>query len=233
MEETIHDIISWFRKNKNRKNREGLSRFGIVSENAFGIPIPKLRALAKKIGKNHELALELWKTDYHEALLLAAFIDDPEKVSVKQMNSWAKRFYSWDLCDQCCLNLFDKTPFAYERALAWSKQKQEFVKRAGFALMAVLAVHDKKAPDAVFIPFLLRIEDESDDERNFVRKAVNWALRQIGKRNSALHKTAMQVAHRIQKKESRTAKWIASDTIRELQSATAHRMLTRRMGKEK
>ncbi len=224
----VAEILEFLREHGSEKNREGMKRFGIVSDNAFGVPVPVLRSLAKQIGKDHELAAELWETKFHEALLLAVFIDEPEKVTLIQMNAWAKRFYSWDLCDQCCMNLFDKTPFAYERAIAWSRQKQEFVKRAGFAMMATLAVHDKKAPDAVFIPFLVRIEEESDDERNFVRKAVNWALRQIGKRNERLHKTAMQSAHRVLRRETKAARWIATDALREFKSETTLRRLKRR-----
>ena len=195
-----------------------MARFGIETKNAYGIPIPTLRKLAKEIGTNHTLALELWEAEIHEARLLASFIDDYEKVTQQQMERWAGDFNSWDLCDQCCGNLFDKTKYARKKALQWSKRKEEFVKRAGFALMTAIAVHDKRAGNSVFVKFLPSIQRESRDERNFVRKAVNWALRQIGKRNRFLNEKAIETAMKIAHADSQTAKWIASDAIRELTS---------------
>src|SRR5947207_4324215 len=171
--------------------REGMARFGINAERALGIRIPQLRAIARRVGKDHELAAELWASGIHEARLLACFIDDPSQVTEAQMEAWAAEFDSWDLVDQCCGNLFDRTPFAYAKAAEWAGREEEFVKRAGFAMMAELAVHDKRAPDERFEPFLPLIEREAPDRRNFVRKAVNWALREIGKRNAALHAEAI------------------------------------------
>lgn len=210
------DILKRLRTLGNERNRAGMARFGIETKNAYGIPIPVLRKLAREIGTNRTLALKLWETEIHEAKLLACFIDDSEKVTQRQMEQWAKDFTSWDICDQCCGNLFDKTKYAYTKARQWSSRKEEFVKRAGFALMAALAIHDKHAGDSEFVKFLSLIRKESCDERNFVRKAVNWALRQIGKRNRFLNEKAIETGMKITHTDSRTAKWIASDALREL-----------------
>ena len=212
------EIIREIKKLANPRNVEGMGRYGINVENAYGVSIPALRKMAKEIGKDHELALELWNTGVHEARLLAAFIDRPEEVTEKQMESWVLDFDSWDVCDQVCSNLFDKTIFAWDKAVEWSEQDHEFVKRAGFVLMATLLVHDKKAKDSAFTRFLLIIIKGSTDERNFVKKAVNWALRQIGKRNLNLNRKAVRAAEKIQKIDSKAAKWIARDALRELKS---------------
>lgn len=213
---TSKEIIIYLKKHSNPKNRKGMARFGINPKYALGVRIPLLRNLAKKIDKNHNLAQKLWKTRIHEARILASMIDETEKVGEKQMNAWVKEFNSWDLCDQCCMNLFDKMPVAWKKAAEWAKKEEEFVRRAGFALMAALAFHNKKAEDKNFIRFFPAIKKHSIDERNFVRKAVNWALRQIGKRNNNLQKKAISLAKEIQKINSKSAKWIASDAIREL-----------------
>lgn len=223
------EILALLRKNSKPKNREGMARFGIDVRTALGVPLPFLHSVAKKAGKSHSLAAQLWASDIHEARLLACLVDEPALVTPKQMDSWTEDFTSWDLCDVCCANLFDKTPYAYDKTVAWSKRKEEFVKRASFALMAALAVHDKKSPDSSFENFLPMIERESTDDRNFVRKAVNWALRQIGKRNLRLNAKATACALRIRKKNSKAAKWIAADALRELQSAP---VLTRLKSKE-
>lgn len=212
----VKGIISELKEYSNSKDREGMARFGINPKYALGVRIPVLRNLAKKIGKDHKLAQELWKTKIHEARILACMIDDPKMVAEKQLEEWVKEFNSWDLCDQCCMNLFDKMPLAWKKAIEWPKRKEEFVRRAGFALMACLAWHDKKAKDSDFLKFFPVIKKYSTDERNFVRKAVNWALRQIGKRNKNLNKEAIKLAKEIQKINSKTAKWIANDAIREL-----------------
>jgi 3-methyladenine DNA glycosylase AlkD len=212
------DIISLLRNNGNPKNVEGMARFGINTKNTYGVSIPFLRALAKRLGKNHPLALELWKTEVHEARLLAAFIDDPKLVSETQMESWVIDFDSWDVCDQLCSNLFDKTPFAWQKASEWPKREQEFVRRAGFVLMAALSVHDKNARDQEFLELFPLIKKYSPDERNFVKKAVNWALRQIGKRNRNLNKKALLLATELLKIDSRGARWIANDALREFKS---------------
>lgn len=200
----------------NPENVAGMARFGINPEKTYGISIPELRRIARQVGKDHELAQDLWDSGIHEARILACFIDEPAKVTEAQMDRWAADFDSWDVCDQCCGNLFDRTPFAYQKALEWSEYEQEFVKRAAFALMAYLAVHDKKAPDSPFEAFLPIIVRESSDDRNYVKKAVNWALRQVGKRSRYLNERAIEIAEEIKRTDSRAARWIASDALREL-----------------
>lgn len=197
---------------------DGMARFGINSKNTLGVSIPTLRGIAKAHRRDHALALELWDSRIHEARILAAFVDDPKLVTEAQMESWAKDFDSWDVCDQVCSGLFDKTEFAYRKVDEWSARPEEFVKRAGFVLMASLAVHDETSGDETFEKWFQLIVREANDERNFVRKAVNWALRQIGKRNSRLHVKAMKVAQELSKSESKSARWIGKDALRELES---------------
>jgi len=204
---------------------EGMARYGINPEKAYGISIPNLRRIAKETGKDHSLAQKLWSSGIHEARILASMIDDPQQATQEQMESWVREFNSWDLCDQCCSNLFEKTDFAIKKAVEWSSREEEFVKRAGFVLMARLAVSDKKAEDSLFEGFFPLIKREAVDMRNFVKKAVNWALRQIGKRNPRLNAKAIEVAKGIQKIDSKSAKWIASDAIRELTSAAVQKRL--------
>lgn len=197
-------------------SRAGMERFGIRAEKTLGVSMPKLRALARECGRDHDLAARLWESGFHEARILASLVDEPDRVTEEQAEQWAADFDSWDLCDQCCMNLFRRLPFARSLAVAWSARGEEFVKRAGFALMATLAVHDGKSNDAVFEEFLALVERESTDGRNFVRKAVNWALRQIGKRSMALNTKALRTAERIAAIDSPAARWIAADALREL-----------------
>jgi len=211
----FEEIIKKLKSLSDKRIVRGGQKYGIKSRNMLGISIPKLRKLAKEIGKNHELAVKLWNSEIHEAQILASMVDEPDRVTERQMEKWVKDFDSWAICDQVCSNLFDKTPYAYQKAIEWSKKEKEYVKRAGFVLMATLAVHDKKAPDEKFIRFFAIIKREASDERNFVKKAVNWALRQIGKRNQYLRKIAIETAWKIQKINSKSARWIASDAIRE------------------
>ncbi len=194
----------------------GMTHFAIKTDHALGVSAPRMRKLAKEIGTDHKLALELWESNIHEARIVAVLIDDPRQVTKSQMNNWVRQFDNWAVCDVCCGVLFDKTPFAWDKAIEWSGRKEEFVRRAGFALMAALAVHDKRAPDKKFLQFFDIIKHHADDERNFVKKAVNWALRQIGKRNTRLNKKAVAVAKEIRKMDSPAARWIAADAIREL-----------------
>jgi 3-methyladenine DNA glycosylase AlkD len=195
-----------------------MARFGINPKNTYGVSIPRLRKLAKQTGMDHSLAQQLWKSGIHEARILAGMIDDPKLATEAQMERWVKHFDSWDVCDQCCLNLVEKTPFAYRKCMEWSSREEEFAKRAGFVLMARLAVSDKQAEDHRFERFLHRIKREASDERNFVKKAVNWALRQIGKRNRRLNREAIETAKEIRNMDSQSATWIAADAIRELTS---------------
>ncbi len=209
----------------NPKAVEGMARYGIRPAKTYGVSIPALRDIAKEIGTDHGLAQRLWQAGIRETQILASLIDDSRMVTEDQMESWIKDFDSWDTCDQCCQNLFGKTEFAYQKAVEWSSNDEEFIKRAGFVLMARLAVGDKKADDEKFVKFLPIIRRESTDERNFVRKAVNWALRQIGKRNLALNEMAIRTAKEIQQMDSRSARWVASDAIRELTSESVQNKL--------
>jgi 3-methyladenine DNA glycosylase AlkD len=222
------EVISKLRTYHNPKNVEGMAHFGINPANTLGVSVPTLRAMAREIGTNHNLAQRLWDSGIHEARILTTMIDDPEKVTPRQMDKWVKDFDSWDVCDQCCSNLFDKTKWATQKAIQWASSREEFVKRAGFVLMATLAVHDKKAINAQFQRYLPIIKRESTDERNFVKKAVNWALRQIGKRNLALNRYAIEAARQIERKDSATARWIAKDALRELKSQSVRSRFKKR-----
>jgi 3-methyladenine DNA glycosylase AlkD len=210
------EIIAAIKSGGSPDNIAGMARFGINPANNYGCSIPKLRQLAKACGKNHELALRLWASGIHDARLLAGFVAVPALTSEGQMEAWAGDFDSWDICDQVCSNLFDKTPFASRKAVEWSLRPEPFVRRAGFVLMAALAVHDKKADDRLFAGFLPLIAAGADDERNFVKKAVNWALRQIGKRNQNLNRLAVETAEEIHRTGNKAGRWIAADALREL-----------------
>lgn len=222
---SCEDVLSSLRSLADPEVLAGLSRFGINSARAVGVTIPKLRSLARTLGHNHELAQQLWTSGIHEARVLASMVDDPLLVTGGQMDAWVRDFDSWDLCDQCCGNLFGATGFAYQKAMEWSGSADEWVKRAGFVLMAERAVRDKLAPDDLFLPCLERIRSAATDDRNFVKKAVNWALRQIGKRNGNLNALAIQTARELQVTPSRAARWIASDALRELTSASVQARL--------
>jgi len=204
-----------------------MARFGINPVNCLGISIPDLRGIAKDTGKDHELALKLWESEINEAKILACMVDDPKLVTESQLEMWVNDFNSWDVCDQCCNKLFDKTAFAWQKAVEWSANNEEFVKRAGFVMMAQLAVHNKKADDKRFEAFFPIIIRESTDERNFVKKAVNWALRQIGKRNLSLNKKAKKIAKEILRVNSKSARWIATDALRELESIEVQKRLSK------
>ena len=217
------EVLNILKKLGDPRNVEGMARFGIKPAVALGVPKPALRKLAKDLGQDHHLARQLWASGVHEARVLASMVDDPKKVTGAQMEAWANDFDNWDICDQCCMNLFWRTAFAHEKAEEWSANSREFVKRAGFVLMASLAVHDKKTSDSKFERFLSGIEREAVDDRNFVRKAVNWALRQIGKRNAGLRQKAIEVALELQQAEPKSARWIGSDALRELSSEAVRR----------
>ncbi len=222
------NILKKLKALSNPRAVEGMARFDISPENAYGVSIPNLRKIAKEIGRDHSLAQQLWDSGIHEARILASIIDEPNQVTKKQMDAWIKDFDSWDLCDQCCMNLFDKTPFVWEKVIEWTNREKEFEKCAGFALMACLAWHDKESPDKKFLVLLPAIKREANDDRNYVKKAVNWALRNIGKRNLNLNKKAIETAKEIQKMDSRSARWIASDAIRELMSEAVQERLQKR-----
>lgn len=227
MKASAGEIILKLKSLANAENVAGMARFGMNPENTLGVPVPVLRKMANEVGRDHRLAQELWVSGIHEARILACFIDKPEEVTEWQMGKWVKDFDSWDVCDLCCSDLFDRTKFAHQKAVEWSRRNEEFVKRAGFTMMAALAVHDKKASDADFHKFLPLIKREAVDERNFVRKAVNWALRNIGKRNLNLNKMAIKTAQEIQKIDSKAARWIAADALRELTGETIQKRLNK------
>jgi len=214
----IQEIIREMKRDADPQAVAGMARFGINPKGTLGLSMPYLRKLARRVGRDHALAQRLWRSGIHEARILAALVDDPDAVTAAQMDAWIKDFDSWDVCDQVCGCLFDQTRAAHRKAAAWTVRKPEFERRAGYALMAALAWHNKEAPDSLFAGYLAIIERGADDDRNFVKKAVNWALRNIGKRNLALHKAALASAHRIARQESRTARWIAADAIRELEN---------------
>ncbi|WP_424357170.1 DNA alkylation repair protein [Methanocella sp. MCL-LM] len=229
----ISTIIDRFKALDSPKDRDGMARFGIRTDRAFGISLYVLRDMAKEIGTSHELSLALWDTGYHEARILAGIVDDPKQVTSEQMDAWVAEFDSWDVCDQCCSNLFDQTPFAYDKAFQWADDEREFVRRSGFVMMAALAVHDKKAGDDQFEQFFPVMKKYATDDRNFVRKAVNWALRNIGKRNLALNARAIEVTEEIRAINTKSARWIASDALRELRSEKVQARLAAKAKKAK
>jgi 3-methyladenine DNA glycosylase AlkD len=193
-----------------------MARFGINTEKVFGVSMAAQRPLERKYRRNHELAADLWASGFHEARILAALIEDPKLVTPRQMDAWVADFNSWDVCDQACMRVFAKTPYVAEKVVKWAKDKREFVRRAAFATIAGYTVSAKKAADAEFTPFLALIEAYSTDERNFVRKAVNWALRQIGKHSPSLHRPALALAEKLAASENKTQRWIGKDAVKEL-----------------
>ena len=222
---SLEDVMKKLKARARPDALEGMARYGMVAERRLGVSVPDMRKLAKELGKDHKLALELWKTGILEARIVAAMIEEPEKLIEKQMEDWVKDINSWDVCDQVCMNLFEKTPLAWKKILDWSEREEEFVKRTAFSLIACLAWHDKEAEDEKFIKLFPVIKNCSTDERNFVKKSVNWALRNIGKRNPDLNKAAIKAAREIQLIDSRASRWIASGVIRELESESVKRRL--------
>ena len=216
---TVAQIISRLEPLRSEENLAGKAKFGIDVSKAYGLSMPQIRHIAGGVVKDHALAEALWQTDIHETRLMASMLDIPGQVTEEQMERWVVGFNSWDICDQTCGELFDRTPFATQKAIEWSKRQEEFVKRAGFALIAWLAVHDKKRADTDFLQFLPIIKREADDPRNFVKKAVNWALRQIGKRSAFLHPHALALANELAQSSDQTARWNGKDAVKELTSA--------------
>jgi 3-methyladenine DNA glycosylase AlkD len=212
------EIVQFMKQISNPEAVKGMAHFGIKGGTLLGIQIPVLREIAKKHKNDHALAIELWASGIHEARILASMVDDPKQLTDAQMEKWILEFDSWDVCDQVIMNLFEKHPDAYANALIWCKRKAEYEKRAGFVMMARLAVSDKKLADEIFISFFPHITEGATDDRNMVKKAVNWAIRQIGKRNTRLHPQAIQLSESIMKINSKAARWIASDALRELKN---------------
>ncbi|MCJ7472427.1 MAG: DNA alkylation repair protein [Actinobacteria bacterium] len=225
MDHNFEEVMKELKSKARPDNIEGMSRFGIKGDGRLGLSMPELRKMGKSIGKDHDLALKLWATKIPDAMILAALVDDPAKVTEKQVDSWVKDICSWDVCDQLCMNLLDRVPFASKKIYEWSKRDEEYVKRVPYALIACIAWHDKDAPDELLTGFFPVIESGATDERNYVKKAVSWALRHIGKRNLNLNKKALELAREIKKIDSKAARWIASDVIRELESEAVHKRL--------
>jgi len=226
------EVLAWLGKLGTRRNVEGMARYGIVAAHAYGVQMGTLLKLSKRIGKDHTLALALWDSGWYEARLLAALVDDPAHVTRRQMEAWAASFENWADCDTACFKLFDRSPFAWDKAPRWAASPRELVKRGGFVLMACLAAHDKAAPDERFLPFLPLIEVGARDERNIVKKGVSWALRMIGRRSLKLHAAALEVSTSLAKSEEAAPRWVGRDAQRELSSQKVRAALERRAGSE-
>ncbi|MEO8192914.1 MAG: DNA alkylation repair protein [Gemmatimonadales bacterium] len=219
-----------------KRNREGMARYGIVAPKVFGVSVASLRDLGKRLGRDHELALALWKTGWYEARMLTAFVDDPKLVTAAQMDSWTRDFDNWAICDTLCFHLFDRTPHAWRKIEQWSKRRDEFVKRAAFALLATVALHDKRAADQPFVRSLALIERAATDDRNFVKRGVSWALRTIGRRNQALNKAAIETSRRLAESSNATERWVGKDALKDITRPAVLKRLasqkTRRTGAE-
>ncbi len=224
----IDEVLAWLERQGTQRTVKEMARYGIEAEHAFGVPMGTLLSMRKRLGQDHALSLALWESRWYEARLLAALLGDPKRVTRRQMNAWAAGFENWADCDTVCFKLFDRAPFAWEKAHQWAKSPREFVKRGGFALMACLALHDKAAPDKSFLAFLPLIEKGARDERNFVKKGVSWALRAIGTRNVALNTAALALARRLALSEEAPCRWVGKDAMRELASPKARARLARR-----
>lgn len=222
---SVEDVLGRLQSKANPDQLEGMTKYGMVVESRLGVPVPDMRKIAKELGQDHELALELWQTGIAEARIVAVVVGNPKRLTEEQMDDWVKDINSWDVCDQVCMNLFEKTPLAWKKIIDWSSREEEFVKRTAFSLIACLAWHDKKTEDEKFIELLPVITQGATDGRNFVKKAVNWALRNIGKRNQNLNKAVIDDAKEIQRLDSKAARWIATDAIRELESEAVQRRL--------
>ena len=221
-------VVAELQRMGSQKVKDGMARFAIPSDKAFGVSVADLRKLAQRLGQNHALAVSLWETGWYEARMLTAFIDDPLQVTPVQMDHWQRNFDNWAICDALCFHLFDKTPHAWRKVKAWAGQRGEFQKRAAFALLWALAAHDKRSGDEPFHQSLRLIEVAADDDRNFVKKAVNMALRAIGKRGDALHAAAVAVAERLAASDRVTPRWVGKDALRELNSPSVKRRLSAR-----
>ena len=227
------EVISKLKKLSSKATRDGMARYGLPSENALGVPVGKMQKLAKEIGKNHELALVLWQTGIYEARMLASFLDEPDKVTAQQMDRWCRDFDNWGIVDTVCFKLFDQTPHAWKKVQQWSRRREEFQKRAAFALLASLSVHDKKATDDHFLQCLPLIEAAATDDRNFVRKGVSWALRTCGRRNRELNVACVELAERLATSSHATARWLGKEALREFGGRVVRQKLSKTKAKEK
>jgi 3-methyladenine DNA glycosylase AlkD len=227
---SVDEVLKMLRAKARPDQLEGMARYGIVREKRLGDSVPDVRQIAKQVGKDHQLALQLWQTGIPEAMILASMLDVVGEATEQQMEQWVGDLNSWDVCDQVCMHLFEKTPLAWKKIRDWSTREEEFVRRAAFALAACLAWHDKEAPDDRFVALLPVIKMGATDERNMVKKAVSWALRNIGKRNRYLREVALQAASELQEIDSRSARWIARDVVRDLSSDATKRRLRKQAG---
>ena len=222
------EILKQLRQKANPANLEGMKRYGIAVDHRLGVSVANMRLIVKGVKKNHTLALELWKTGLAEGKIVASMVEEPENLTEEQMDEWVMGFDSWDVCDQVCMNLFEKSPLAWIKILQWSKRDEPFVKRAAFALIACLAWHDKRAKDEDFTSLFSVMKSGAVDERNFVKKSVNWALRNVGKRNLRLNKAAIAFSRELLQMDSKVARWIGSDALRELESEAVQRKLSQK-----
>jgi 3-methyladenine DNA glycosylase AlkD len=227
MDQQVQSVLAWLKRSGSKRVRDGMARYAIPSDKAFGVPVGTMRKQAKKLGANHDLALALWETGWYEARMMAAFLGEPERVTPAMMDKWRRDFDSWAICDTVCFSLFDRSEHAWKKVAAWSRLSDEFGKRAAFALLACLSAHDKKSGDEPFAKGLELIERAAADERNFVKKAVNWALRSIGKRSAALHAAAVSLAQRLADSSEPAARWIGKDALRDLSSPATKRRLAK------
>jgi 3-methyladenine DNA glycosylase AlkD len=213
---SVNSVLAWLERRGSKRNRDGMARYGIVAPKVFGVSVGDLRKKGKELGRRHDQAVALWKTGWYEARMLAAFVGEPDRLTAAQMDRWCRDFDNWAICDHLCFHLFDRTPHAYSKVAQWAKRREEFVRRAAFALAASLALHDKNAPDRSFEKMLPLIERAATDDRNFVKKGVSWALRGIGARNSALHAASVTLARRLAASDDPSSRWIGKDAIRDL-----------------
>jgi 3-methyladenine DNA glycosylase AlkD len=227
-DQRVRESLAWLKRRGTKRNREGLARYAITAPKVFGVSVAMIRQLGKQLGRDHDLALALWETGWYEARMLTAFVAEPDRVTPAQMDRWGRDFDNWAICDALCFHLFDRTPHAWRKVEQWSRRRDEFVKRAAFALLASLALHDKKAPDAPFSRSLRLVGQAATDNRNFVKKAVSWALRSVGRRNQALNTPAVDVARRLAESDEPAARWVGKDALRDLTSAAVRRRLVRR-----
>ncbi|MGH8082257.1 MAG: DNA alkylation repair protein [Lysobacter sp.] len=228
--ERLADALKQLQSASSVSHRDGLKRYAIPTDRAFGVPMASIQAIAKRLRRDRELAAALWDSGWYEARLLASYIDDPALVTAAQMDRWCRDFDNWAVCDTICFVLFDRSPLAWRKIEQWAPRRDEYVRRAAFAMLASKTVHDKTADDAMFLHGLELIEAQAGDERNFVKKSINWALRSIGKRNAALHRAAVAVATRLAASEQAAPRWVGKDALRELRSAAVLARLARRAG---
>lgn len=225
---SVDEAVAWLKRSGTKKTIDGMARYGIPSTRALGVTMAAMKGMAKTLGRDHALAQALWAAGWYEARMLAALVDEPEKVTVSQMNAWVDDFDNWAICDTVCFALFDRSPLAWKRAAPWARSEAEWVKRTGFVLMACLAHHDKAAAEADFLPFLPLIEKGARDDRNFVKKGVSWALRAIGRRSPKLRVAALAVSERLAASKDEAARWVGKDALRDLRGAVVRKKMAKK-----